>query len=88
MWSKMMRLEVSFILSNYSTEIQEEWNKCKKKDISLEEKRAFWDADAPQDSPSFPEIEESVRVKDIFLKNFNRIPVLDKDVIINMVQSY
>lgn len=81
MWSKMMRLEVALLLSNTSAEILEEWNKYKRTDLSLEEKRGFWDPDAPQESPAFPEIEESVRVKDIFLKNFNRIPVLDKEVI-------
>jgi len=80
MWTKLMRQEVLLILDKECFNIQEQWDKCHQNEIDLSHPTIMWDTKQEKEIPAFPEIEESLRIDDIFLNNFNKMPLADKNV--------
>jgi len=75
-----MRQEVLFILDKECTKIQEQWDKCNKNEDELHQPIHMWDIHQEKETPIFPEVEESLRIDDVFLNNFNKMPLADKNV--------
>lgn len=80
MWTKLMRHEVLLMLSIESDNIQGNWERYASEGIRLEDNIVFWGELYNKMFPIFPELEENLRIADIYLKNFNKSPGFDKDV--------
>ena len=76
-----MRQEILLLTAKQTDLIQQKWENCDRLELNLEEQTPFWESTVEVEKPAFPEIEESIRVDGVYLKNFNRIPLLDKEVI-------
>ncbi len=78
-----MRQEVLLLLSIEGDDLQEKWNKQEAKEIRITDNILFWSELHNKMSPIFPEIEENIIIDHIYLKNFNKEPVFDEDVLTN-----
>ena len=76
-----MRQEVLLLTAKQTDSIQQKWEAYDRVELNPEEQTPFWESTVEVEKPKFPEIEESIRVDGVYLKNFNRIPLLDKEVI-------
>ncbi len=80
MWTSLMRQEVLYILKKETNNIQDQWDKSTKKEDDLSQPRVLWEPIFEQELPVFPEVQESLCIEGVFLNNFNKAPVVDKEV--------
>ena len=79
-WTKLMRYEVLYCLHQVGEALQIAWNQYASDSVKVFENLVVWQGLEKMSRPTFPEIQENLNVDGIYLRTFNRDPVLENEV--------